>query len=76
MGAFESIYAGASGRWLFARNWGAGFVGTYLNNKDVTPSGLLSTEGGHSILGTISASAPTQPAMEYGIWLHPSRSDL
>ena len=56
VGAFESIYAGASGRWLFARNWGAGFVGTYMNNKDVTPTGLLSTEGGHSILGTISAS--------------------
>ena len=39
VGAFESLYAGASGRWLFARDWSAGFVGTYLNNKNVTPSG-------------------------------------
>ena len=60
---------GASGRWLFARNWGAGFVGAYINNKDVTPSGLLSTEGGAQHPWNNIGSTPTQPAMEYGIWL-------
>jgi hypothetical protein len=68
VGAFESLYAGASGRWLFARDWSAGFVGTYLNNKNVTPSTFLSTEGGHSILGTMSAQHQLSQrwSMEFG----------
>jgi hypothetical protein len=55
VGAFQSTYANIYGRWLFARNWSGGFTGSYANNKDVTPSVLLSTLGGHSILGTASA---------------------
>ena len=68
VGAFQSLYFGSSGRWLCSRDWSVGFVGSYLNNKDVTPSGLLSTEGGHSILGTMSAQHQLSQrwSMEFG----------
>jgi hypothetical protein len=68
VGAFETLYAGASGRWLFTRDWSVGSNGSYLNNKDVTPSALLSTEGGHSIFGTISAQHQLSQrwSMEFG----------
>jgi hypothetical protein len=68
VGAFQSQYASGFGRWLFARNWSGGFAGSYFNNKDVTPSGLLSTNGGHSILGTISAQHQLSArwSMEFG----------
>lgn len=54
VGVFKSDTAAVTARWQFARTWSAGAVATYGNNKDVTPSSFLSTEGGHSIFGTIS----------------------
>jgi hypothetical protein len=55
VGAFQSDRASAFARWQFARTWSLGSAGTYLNNKNVTPSSFLTTEGGHSIFGTVSA---------------------
>jgi hypothetical protein len=68
VGAFQSLYLGTSGRWLFARDWSVGFTGSYVNNKDVTPSGLISTEGGHSILGMASGQHQLSQrwSMEFG----------
>ncbi len=54
VGVFKSDIATATGRWQFARTWSSGLAASYANNKDVTPSSFLSTEGGHSILGTVS----------------------
>jgi hypothetical protein len=54
VGVFKSDVATVTARWQFARTWSAGSVATYGNNKDVTPSSFLSTEGGHSIYGTVS----------------------
>jgi len=54
VGAFQSDRGSASARWQFAKFWSLGSAGTYANNKNVTPSNFLSTEGGHSIFGTVS----------------------
>jgi hypothetical protein len=68
VGAFQSLYGSVNGRWLFARNWSGSVTGTYFNNKDVTPTNLLSTEGGHSVLGTISVQRQLNQrwSMEFG----------
>jgi hypothetical protein len=54
VGAFQSDRGSASARWQFAKFWSLGSAGTYANNKNVTPSNFVSTEGGHSIFGTAS----------------------
>ena len=75
VGAFQSNFANAYGRWLFARNWSGGVAGSYANNRDVTPSTLLSTLGGHSIFGTVSAQ---HQLSRDGVWnlVTPVSSDL
>jgi hypothetical protein len=55
VGVFKSDIATAAARWAFARTWSVGSSATYGNNKDVTPASFLSTEGGHSIFGSVSA---------------------
>lgn len=54
-GAFESTSVNASARWQIARTWSAGGAASYSTNKNVTPSFPLSSPGGHSISGLISA---------------------
>jgi hypothetical protein len=55
VGAFRSDRASGFARWQLARTWNIGVVGNYANNKNVTPSGFISTQGGHSIFGTLLA---------------------
>jgi hypothetical protein len=66
VGVFKSDVATTVARWQFARTWSVGLTGTYGNNKDVTPSSFLSTEGGHSLLETISAQHQLGPRLELG----------
>jgi hypothetical protein len=54
VGVFKADLATAIARWQVSRVWSLGATGSYGNNKDVTPSTYLSTEGGHSIFGTVS----------------------
>jgi hypothetical protein len=54
VGAFQSNIATGSARWQFARTWSLGSAVSYANNKNVTPSAFLSTEGGYSVFGTVS----------------------
>ena len=55
VGAFQSNSAGAYARWRFARSWYVGSDAGYRNYKSVTPSAFLSTNGGHTLYGTVSA---------------------
>jgi hypothetical protein len=55
VGVFESDIASVYVRWQLARYWSVGSAASYGNNRSVTPSSFLTTDGGHSILGTISA---------------------
>jgi len=56
VGVFKSDIATGTGRWQFARTWSTGLAASYANNKDVTPSSFLSTEGGSSIYGTVTVT--------------------
>jgi hypothetical protein len=53
-GAFDSYSANASVRWQIARTWIVGAAGSYLNNKNVTPSFTSSNPGGQTVSGTAS----------------------
>jgi hypothetical protein len=55
VGVFQSNIARVYTRWQPARTWSVGSSGSYANNKDLTPSSFLSSQGGHTILGTVSA---------------------
>jgi hypothetical protein len=54
VGVFKSDLFSAFGRWQVAQYWNLGATGGYANNRNVTPSAFLSTEGGHSIWATIT----------------------
>jgi hypothetical protein len=54
VGAFQSNIVNGFARWQFARTWSLGSAVSYANNKNVTPSAFLSTEGGYSVFGTVS----------------------
>jgi hypothetical protein len=54
VGVFDFQNASSTGRWRFAPNWSGGLTASYTNNKNITPDTFLSTQGGHSIFGTVS----------------------
>jgi hypothetical protein len=54
VGVFKSDLVSVFGRWQVARDWSLGSTGGYGNNRNVTPSAFLSTEGGHSIWATVT----------------------
>lgn len=56
VGVFKSDVFNTFGRWQFARYWNLGATGGYGNNRNVTPSAFLSTEGGHSIWVTATVN--------------------
>jgi hypothetical protein len=54
VGAFQSNSANASARWQLAHTWSLGASASYMINKSESPSSFLTTQGGHSIFGTVS----------------------
>jgi len=58
VGAFLSNSANASAHWQPARAWTLGSTAAYANNKNVTPSSLQSSSGGHTLTGTVSVQHP------------------
>jgi hypothetical protein len=55
LGAFESSSGTVSARRQVARTWNVGLGASYIDNKNVTPAYLLSTEqGGYSATGAIT----------------------
>ena len=59
LGAFESNTASVSARWQMTRTWNIGTAGNYAIYKDVLPViSSTSSEGGHSIFGTVSLRHP------------------
>ncbi len=55
LGAFESSSGTISARRQVARTWNVGLGGSYIDNKNVTPAYLLSTEqGGYSATAAIT----------------------
>jgi hypothetical protein len=55
LGAFESTSATVSARRQLGRTWSTGLALSYLDNVNVTPAYLLSTEqGGHSATGAVT----------------------
>jgi len=57
-GAYNSYVANLAARWQASRNWGLGASASYLNYETVTPLFTLSTPGGRTITGTVSAHRP------------------
>jgi hypothetical protein len=66
VGVFKSDQFNVFGRWQVARYWNLGVTGGYGNNRNVTPSAFLSTEGGHSIYGTITANRQLSERLNVG----------
>ncbi len=64
------------GRWQVARYWNLGVTGGYGNNRNVTPSAFLSTEGGHSLCGTITANRQLSERLNVGVRLHTPTGEL
>lgn len=59
LGAFESNNGTLSAHWQMARTWAIRTAGNYGVNKNILPIVLsASSEGGHSISGTISLNHP------------------
>jgi len=58
VGVFLTNRADATARWQLARTWNAGLAGTYADNKNLTPSSFVSTGGGLSIAGSVTAEHP------------------
>jgi hypothetical protein len=54
VGAFQANIASTSVHLQTGRTWSLGASSSYSSNKTVSPSSFLSTEGGHSIFGTVS----------------------
>jgi hypothetical protein len=46
--------ATGTARWRLTKTWSLGGAASYGNNKNITPSTLLSSEGGYSVFGTVS----------------------
>jgi len=53
-GVFQSTSVGASFNWKVSRNWNTGVAASYSNNTSVSPL-FLSSSGGRTVLGTVSA---------------------
>jgi len=58
LGAFESNSANASVRWQLAREWTVGSTGTYAIQKNVLPTSISSSPGGHTVSGSVSIQHP------------------
>jgi hypothetical protein len=54
LGTFHSDNANVEARWQMTRNWRAGLAANYSVFKNLIPSLLLLTPGGHSVKGTVS----------------------
>ncbi len=71
-GAFHANMVGASANWRISRNWTTGVGANYADNKTLTPL-FLSSSGGRSISGTLSAqrSLGTHLNLQFGYsWTH------
>ena len=68
VGVFKSDIAAATARWQFARTWSTGSAASYANNKDVTPSSFLSTDGGPAFteLSRPSTNSASVSRLEFG----------
>lgn len=58
VGAFQSNSANANADWQFARTWSAGLTVSYTAQRNVIPAFLSSSQGGHTISGTVSVQHP------------------
>ena len=57
-GAFQSNSANASAHWQLARTWTVGSAANYAIYKSATPLSPSSSQGGHTVSGTVSAHHP------------------
>jgi hypothetical protein len=53
LGALSSNTASASASWQLARTWNVGSAVNYALYKNVTPVSISSSQGGHSISGSV-----------------------
>jgi hypothetical protein len=58
LGAFKSESAIANASWHLARTWTAGLAASYTTQKNVLPAFFSSSQGGHTISGTVSVQHP------------------
>jgi hypothetical protein len=58
LGAFESTAGNASGRWQATRTWTLGVAASYSILKSVTPLSPTTSQGGHTMSGTVSVTHP------------------
>jgi hypothetical protein len=54
LGALSSNAASVSAHWQLTRSWTVGSTASYAIYKNVTPLSLSTSQGGHSISGTVS----------------------
>jgi hypothetical protein len=54
-GTYHSNNAGAAFSWRVSRNWTTGVSAGFSNYEDLTPNFVLSSPGGHTLSGTVSA---------------------
>jgi len=57
-GVFLTNSANASARWNLTRSWNLGPAAAYANNKNVAPSYFLSSQGGHTLSGSVIMRHP------------------
>jgi hypothetical protein len=58
LGAFKSTAASTSARWQAARAWTLGATASYAIQKNVLPTVLLLTNGGHTLSGVFTIQHP------------------
>jgi hypothetical protein len=66
VGAFRSESANANAGWQLARTWTAGLVANYAILKNVTQFSSSSSQGGHTISGTVSVQHPISDHLSAG----------
>jgi len=58
VGAFQTNGASANASWQLARTWTAGAAASYITQKNVLSAFFASSQGGHTISGTVSVQHP------------------